>query len=259
MLRWLLRIVLALVAVVVALVLFVVLSLRADLPPTQDRLEPALRTTADPAAAYLVFGGTRNAGLEVVKLLRARGDAVTAFVRPTSDRSALDTLGVSYAEGDAINLADVRAAFATGNYRAAINTIGCFRCEPPPDFLAARNIADAAQEAGVSRVILITTIGVGESSDAAPWLSNFFLRGIIPLKTQAEEHLRASGLDYTIIRPGGLGRGAATQQGFLSEDTGTMGFIDRAELARLIVGAADDERTIRKTYAAVDAGKKSPW
>ena len=42
MLRWLLRILLALVAVVVALVLFVVLSLRADLPPPQARLDPRL-------------------------------------------------------------------------------------------------------------------------------------------------------------------------------------------------------------------------
>lgn len=259
MLKWLGRIALALVAMVVALVAFVVISLRADLPNASARFEPRLRTTASEDDAYLVFGGTRNAGLEVVKLLRQRGDKVTAFVRPTSNRSELDPLGVSYAEGDARSLADVKAAFATGNYTAAINTIGCFNCEPPPDFLAAKNIAEAAQASGVKRVVLITTIGVAESRDAAPALSNYFLRGIIPLKAQAEEHLRATDLDYTIIRPGGLGKGPATGTGFLSEDTSTMGFIDRAELARMIVGAVDDDRAIRKTFAAVDAEKASPW
>ena len=253
MVKWLVRILLSIVAAVA----FVVVSLRADL--SDARFEPELRTAADPNAAYLVFGGTRNAGLEVVRLLRNRGDQVTAFVRPTSDRTELDKLGVNYAEGDAVNLDDVRAAFATGEYEAAINTIGCFSCEPPPDFLAARNVAEAAVEAGVKRVILVTTIGVGESREAAPALSRFFLRGIIPLKAQAEEHLRATALDYTIIRPGGLGKGPATGQGFLSEDATTMGFIDRTELARLIVGAVDDDRTIGKTYSAVDAGKNSPW
>ncbi len=259
MLKWLGRIVLSLVALVVALVVFVVVSLRADLPDADARFRPTVRTTPAEDGAYLVFGGTRNAGLEVVKLLRQRGDQVTAFVRPTSDRTQLDRLGVTYAEGDAVNLEDVKAAFATGTYRAAINTIGCFSCEPPPDFLAARNIAAAAQAAGVKRVVLITTIGVAESRAAAPALSNFFLRGIIPLKAQAEEHLRATDLQYTIIRPGGLGKGPATGQGFLSEDVSTMGFIDRAELAYLIVGAVDDDRAIRKTYSAVDAGKQSPW
>ena len=259
MLKWLGRIVIGMVAVVVALVAFVVISLRADLPPEANRFQPSLRTTSSPENAYLVFGGTRNTGLEVIKLLRQRDDQVTAFVRPSSNRSDLEALGVQFAQGDAVNLDDVKAAFASGDFTAAINTIGCFNCQPPPDFLASRNIAEAAEAAGVKRVVLITTIGVGDSRDAAPALSNFFLRSIIPLKAQAEEHLRATNLDYTIIRPGGLGKNPATGTGFLSEDTSTMGFVDRAELARLIVGAVDDDRAIRKTFAAADANKPTPW
>jgi nucleoside-diphosphate-sugar epimerase len=259
MLKWLGRVFVGLVGIVLALVAFVVISLRADLPPEAARFQPVLRTTASPGNEYLVFGGTRNTGLEVVKLLRQRGDQVTAFVRPSSNRSELEALGVSFAEGDAVNLDDVKTAFAGGNFTAAINTIGCFNCDPPPDYLASKSIAQAAQEAGVKRVVLITTIGVGDSRDAAPWLSNYFLRSIIPLKAQAEDDLRASDLDYTIIRPGGLGKNPATGTGFLSEDRGTMGFVDRAELARLIVGAVDDDRAIRKTFAAVDASKPTPW
>ena len=53
-------------------------------------------------AAYLVFGASQRTGLEVAKILAARGDRVTAFVRPTSDRSGLEPLGVDLAVGDPI-------------------------------------------------------------------------------------------------------------------------------------------------------------
>jgi uncharacterized protein YbjT (DUF2867 family) len=85
------------------------------------------------------------------------------------------------------------------------------------------------------------------------------LSKVIPLKTQAEDHLKASGLDYTIIRPGGLPPGIGTGGGILSEDPTTMGFIVRSDLARLILGVLDDPRTIGKTLAAVDPALESPW
>ncbi|MDP6694878.1 MAG: NAD(P)H-binding protein, partial [Gammaproteobacteria bacterium] len=89
--------------------------------------------------------------------------------------------------------------------------------------------------------------------DAAPLPSRIVLSKILPLKTQAEDHLKASGLDYTIIRPGGLPYTTnSTGRGLLSEDRNTMGFILRADLARLIVGVLHDDRTIGKTFAAVD-------
>ena len=59
----------------------------------------------------LLFGGTRNTGLEVAKILAERGDRVTAFVRPSSDRSGLEPLGVSFAVGDALDMDSVQAAF----------------------------------------------------------------------------------------------------------------------------------------------------
>ena len=60
----------------------------------------------------------------------------------------------------------------------------------------------------------------------------------------------ASGLEFTIIRPGGLRHGPATGQGYLSENPETFGYIDRAELAQLMVASLDDDRTIGKTFSA---------
>ena len=113
--------------------------------------------------------------------------------------------------------------------------------------------------AGVRRVVLITSIGAGDSKDAAPLLSRFVLRRILPLKTEAEAHLRESGLDYTIIRPGGLSNAPPTGNGYLSEDRAAFGFIYRSDLAQLIVGCLDDDRTVGKVFAAADANRASPW
>jgi len=247
------RIILAFLAVIAVLVL---LSLRITQYPVYEM------TAASPPEGghhVLLFGGTRNTGLEVAKLLVARGDRVTAFVRPSSDRSGLEPLGVEFAVGDALDSDSVRAAFEAGEYTAAITTVSCFRCDPPPDYLGNANIFDAAAEAGVARMLLVTTIGAGDSYEAAPWPARIFLRDMLPLKTQAEEHLVASGLDYTIIRPGALRSDPSTGNGYLSEDREAFGIINRSDLAGLIVEALDNPSTQGKTFAAMDSGLNYPW
>jgi nucleoside-diphosphate-sugar epimerase len=263
MFKTLLKIVFAVVGVALLLVaglaLTLYLSLRASPPETYFEL--AGTPPAADAAPVLIFGATRGTGLEVARYLQARGEPFVAFVRPTSDRRALDALNAAFVVGDATNMEDVMAAVSSQPFRAIVSTIGCLTCDPPPDFIGNRNIMDAAVASGVPRIILVTSIGVGDSTDALPLLSRIFLRKILPLKEQAEKHLRASGLDYTIIRPGGLRPADApvTGQGYLTEDRSAFGFISRPDLAALIVGCLDDDRTIGKTFAAADRTVESPW
>lgn len=247
------RIILIVLAVIAVLVL---LSFRTTQYPAFE-----MEADAAPEGGHhvLLFGGTRNTGLEVAKILAERGDAVTAFVRPTSDRSGLAPLGVAFAVGDALDMDSVQAAFGGGHYTSVITTVGCFSCDPRPDFLGNRNIFDAAEEAGVQRMLLVTSIGAGDSHKAAPWLARVFLREILPLKTQAEDHLTASGLDYTIIRPGALRSRPATGNGYLSESRKAEGIINRSDLGRLIVEALDDNATAGKVLAAVDSEMSYPW
>lgn len=217
----------------------------------------------DPAAApddgYLIFGASRNTGLDVAEILVARGDKVSAVVRPNSDTKALQQLGVTLIPGDALDAESVRAAMTGKKYRAILTTVACFSCNPKPDFLGNKNIFDAALAAEQRRVLLVTTIGSGDSFDAAPLPAKMFLKEMLPLKTQAEDHLKSLGLDYTIIRPGGLKTAQATGRGLLSEDRSTSGIITRADLAGLIVKAMDDDKTIGKTLAAIDREFKFPF
>ncbi len=171
----------------------------------------------------------------------------------------LEKLGVNFVVGDAMDIATVRDAFAKGDYRAVLTTIGCLRCDPPPDYQANANIIEVARDAGVRRFVFVSSIGAGDSRDAPPWLSKRILAKTLPLKAQAEDDLRRSGLDYTVVRPGGLRSGRSTGNGVLTEEADVFGFIFREDLADVIVAVFDDDRAIGKTLSAVDANRKWPW
>ncbi len=82
-------------------------------------------TSADDGV--LIFGANRNSGLEITKILVARGEPVTAFVRPTSNLENLEPLDVEYFKGDALNAEDVHQASAAKDFKAIISTLGASR------------------------------------------------------------------------------------------------------------------------------------
>ena len=178
----------------------------------------------------LVFGGTRGTGLEAIKLLVARGDEVTVMLRPTSDRSGLEPLDVNIVEGNALDRADIEAAFVAAKPDAVINSLGGKRDEPRPDLEGTISIIDAAEAAGVRRVVMVTAVGAGDSADALSPNAWKFLGPVIELKTQAEDRLTGSKLDYTILRPGGMASDPATGTAIKTEDHSVMGMINRADL-----------------------------
>lgn len=225
---------------------------------------PGAPSTDAPRAGVIVFGGTRGTGLEVVRLLVDGGEQVTVVVRPTSDTAALRALGVKTVVADALDAPALAAALAGTRFAAAVSTLGTSRGDKDkrPDFLGNRNAIEAAKAAGIRRFLLVTTIGAGNSQQTAPWLARRFLGEVMTLKTQAEEHLEASGLDYTIVRPGGLLDKPPSRRATLTEDPTAFSWIARADLARLVVDALYDPQTHGRTYHAYDptrTGFTSVW
>lgn len=218
-----------------------------------NKLKRASSLDESVSDAILVFGGTRGTGLEIIKILKARGDTVTAFVRPTSDVSLLRELGVDLFEGDALDVDSVMAAFQSGPYGAVISSLGSRRGDSAVDDVGTINVADAALASGVDRFVMVSSIGAGNSKDALPFYVRWILGAGLERKTTAENHLIASDLDYTIIRPGGLGEGPATETGLLVDDNQRFQFgqIPRAEVARLLVEAFDNPESERKIYHAI--------
>jgi uncharacterized protein YbjT (DUF2867 family) len=204
----------------------------------------------------LVVGGSRGTGLEVARLLADRGESVTVFVRPTTDMADLLRLKVKLFRGDVLDPVSVQGAFASGNFRAVINTVGGRRGEPRPDYHGTRNVVDAARSAGVQRHIFVTAIGTGDSRSAVGPKVLQFLGPVLDEKTLGENYLMSSGLDYTILRPGGMNNDPPGGTAIRTEDHSVMGTISRADLARLVVECLDDPLTIGKVFHTVDPAIK---
>ncbi|MBL8642470.1 MAG: SDR family oxidoreductase [Rhodospirillaceae bacterium] len=200
----------------------------------------------------LVFGGTRDTGLEIVRTLKAKGDNVVAFVRPSSDLTELKKLGVPTVTGDALNAEDVKAAIAGRKYRAVVSSLGGKRGEKRPDYEGVKNVVDGAKAAGVKRMVLVTAIGVGDSAGAVSPELHKLLGPVFAEKVKAEDYLKASGLTYTIVRPGGLRSGVPTGTAELTENKMAGSEIYREDLGQITAATIDDAKTFNKTYSAID-------
>ena len=58
--------------------------------------------------------------------------------------------------------------------------------------------------APAARFVLVSALGVGESLDCLPHASHDVLAPWLERKAKAEEGLMASGLEWTVLRPGPL-------------------------------------------------------
>ena len=208
--------------------------------------------TAFAAETVLVFGGNRATGLETVKALVAKKDKVTVVVRPSAEVTDLKALGVTMITGDVLQPADVQKAFATAKFTVVVSALGTLRGQPSIDFVGIKNITDAAKAAGVKRMVIVTAIGVGDSNAMMPEALKKMLQTVMIEKCKGEDYLVNSGLDYTIIRPGGLKNGPATGKTSLTADHTAHSDINREELGKLVASSVTDKAMFRKIMHAVD-------
>ncbi|BAY13638.1 SDR family oxidoreductase [Calothrix sp. NIES-2098] len=199
-------------------------------------------------------GASRGVGREIAKCLKAQQLKVKALLRKETAAAELEALGIPVVIGDALNVGDVEQAILTGEpVDTVISTIGGLPGNTErPDYLGNKNLIDAAVKAGIQKFILVTSIGTGNSIGALSPQALEALREVLVEKDKAEQYLIASGLTYTIIRPGGLKSEPATGNGVLTEDSRVVGSIHRADVAQLVVRALNSDRANNKILSAVD-------
>jgi len=123
---------------------------------------------------------------------------------------------------------------------------------------AARAVTAAAATAGVRQVVWLSSFGVGSSFDAASdeqkQIYGTMLRELYADKATADDVIRRSGLDWTLVYPTKLTDGPALG-GYQAGDALPMSgdpTISRADVARFIVSTLEDPLWSRRTAVISD-------
>jgi uncharacterized protein YbjT (DUF2867 family) len=204
----------------------------------------------------VIAGGHGQIALRLERLLSERGDTARALIRNPGHADDVSAAGaepvVFDLEESGADLADVvRGADAVVFAAGAGPGSGPAR-KRTVDLGAAVRLIDAAREAGVRRYVMISSIGADDPAGGAE-----AMRPYLEAKAEADAAVEASGLDYTIIRPGPLTNGKGTSRVTVGPDVGRAE-VTRDDVAAVVVGALDEPRTIGKTFVLVGGDTPIP-
>ena len=150
-----------------------------------------------------VIGATGTIGTLAVEKLLRDGHDVTAFAR-NPDRLEIDHPRLTRTAGDATRAGDVKAAVAGQD--AVVITLGSKSLSDTIRSDGTRTVIRAMQDTGVRRLVCQSTLGAHESWSNLNLFWKRIMFGLILRKVfkdhEVQENLvRASGLDWTIVRP----------------------------------------------------------
>lgn len=205
----------------------------------------------------LVIGASRGIGLATVRALLAAGHSVRALARGAS-RIPIEDQRLEKLDGDALDRATIDRALAGTD--AVIQSLGVaftFDALLKGTTLfskATRILADAMRANGVRRLVVVTGLGAGDSRGHGGFLYDavlfpLLLKRVYDDKDVAEQIVRASSLDWTIVRPGLLTNGPATgtYQVLVEPTSWRAGTISRADVAGFLAKQVSDRTYFGKT------------
>lgn len=194
----------------------------------------------------LIFGGHGKVALLLEPLLAARGDAITAVIRDAGQSEEVRAAGAEPVVFDVEAASQQAMAALIAGHDAIVWSAGAgggsAERTRAVDFDAAARSMAAAADAGVTRYVMVSYFGSSPQHGVDP-ADPFF--AYAEAKAAADERLRASGLEWTILGPGQLTLDAPT--GSIDTAADTSGRVARADVARVIAQTLIDDGTIRRT------------
>jgi uncharacterized protein YbjT (DUF2867 family) len=131
------------------------------------------------------------------------------------------------------------------------------------DNLGTKALVDAAKKAGVKKVVMVSSIltngrNWGQEKSPGFVVTNAF-GNVLDEKLEAELYLRKSGMDYTIVRPGGLKAKPPSGPLVISgEDTLNAGEISRDLVADVCVASLSDSKASNKVLEIIESEEGGP-
>jgi uncharacterized protein YbjT (DUF2867 family) len=201
----------------------------------------------------LVLGATGGTGRLIVHDALEKGHSVVALVR--SKARAPDLPGADIIEGDARD--EGALTHALDGCDAVISSLGTGISPFSEVSLlteATHALIPAMKRSGVSRLVCISALGVGDSRGHGGFVFDrlfmpLLLRHAYKDKGRQEAAIRASSLDWVIVRPGMLidGRARGSLRAIVDLADVNGGKVARADVARFVVEQLANDTWLRQT------------
>jgi len=211
----------------------------------------------------LVVGANGATGYQVVRYLLECGHRVTAFSRSAS-RIDLNHPELRKVDGDATRPDAVKAVLA--GHDAVIVTLGIaehpllvrfFGSRKTPMMTRSRGtqaVIEAMADAGVDRLVVQTSFGVGATRDLLRFAERLLFRLVLKPQmddTERQEQLvRNSDTQWTLVQPVHLSDDKGVSDPYVSTGGGVRRMIvSRCAVARVLAGTAIDSDYTRQSVA----------
>ena len=200
----------------------------------------------------LVAGAHGKTARRLTRMLVEDGHEVRGLVRKEEQTGDIE------ADGAEPVLVDLEAEEVEGGVGRAVE--GCdaivFAAGAGPgsgdarketmDYGGAAKLVEAAEGRGVRRYLMLSAMGASDPEGGSEGM-----RPYLRAKSRADERLKSSSLDYTIIRPGSLTEDKGTGTIEAAEKIGRRGEIPREDVARTFADALENENTYHKTFVTL--------
>ncbi len=175
-----------------------------------------------------------------------RGDEVVALIRNPDHADDVKQAGAEPALVDLEHASEDEVATAIGGSDAVVFAAGAgpgsgSARKETMDYGGAVKLIAAAKQAGVGRYVIVSSMGANPNATGDETFT-VYLRA----KGRADDAVRASGLDATVVRPGGLTNDAGTGRVRLGESL-PRGQVTRDDVAAVLVAVLDSPSTIGRT------------
>jgi uncharacterized protein YbjT (DUF2867 family) len=193
----------------------------------------------------LVIGANGTTGKMVVENLAENSQhLVKAMIRKIEQAEELEKLGARPI------IADLEQDFeyAIEGINAIIFAAGSGGHTGPDKTISvdqegAIKAIDFAVKQGIERFVMLSSMGADDPSKGSEEMKHYYMA-----KHNADEHLKLSGLNYTIVRPGALTDDHGTRAIEAAVSLNKRGEIPRADVAKVLVDSLLEENTFHKHF-----------